>query len=201
MTWYKTTRPNGRSFHSDNVVYKTGKRVRPESHNERRKLCGPGVLHASPSAPEAARYARWPYVLWQVEGKPFIHDSDKSGFKHLTVVRQLDEEECFGPEGKHVIALLRRIEQVTKKEAKQLSVVSYAASDAAWYVAWHAASDAASDAAWNAAGAGAWNAAGDAARELAVRDLIGKHGFTQVHYDELTGPWRSVIGPVHPEDA
>jgi hypothetical protein len=36
---------------------------------------------------------------------------------------------------------------------------------------------------------------------LAVRDLIGEHGFTQAHYDTLTGPWRTVIGPVHPDDA
>lgn len=27
-----------------------------------------------------------------------------------------------------------------------------------------------------------------------------KHGFTREHYDTLTGPWRQVIGPVHPED-
>ena len=41
----------------------------------------------------------------------------------------------------------------------------------------------------------------DAAGALVVRDLIGQHGFTQEHYDTLTGPWRKVIGPVHPDDA
>ena len=40
-----------------------------------------------------------------------------------------------------------------------------------------------------------------AAGVLAVRDLIGRHGFTQEHYDLLTGPWRTVIGPIHPDDA
>jgi hypothetical protein len=44
-------------------------------------------------------------------------------------------------------------------------------------------------------------AARDAAWALAVRDLIGQHGFTQAHYDLLTEPWRTVIGPIHPEDA
>jgi len=36
---------------------------------------------------------------------------------------------------------------------------------------------------------------------LCVRDLIGQHGFTQTHYDTLTRPWASTIGPVHPDDA
>jgi hypothetical protein len=71
-----------------------------------------------------------------------------------------------------------------------------AAWDAARAAAWNAARDAARAAAWNAAR----DAACDAARTLAVRDLIGQHGFTQDHYDLLTGLWRSVIGPVHPDD-
>jgi hypothetical protein len=87
-----------------------------------------------------------------------------------------------------------------------------AARDAAWVAAWVAAEDAARDAAWNAAWnaaqdaardadwAAARNAAGDAARALAVRDLIGQHGFTQAHYNLLTEPWATVIGPVHPDD-
>ena len=61
------------------------------------------------------------------------------------------------------------------------------------------------DATWDATGGEAWDAAwdatGDATRALVVRDLIGTHGFTQDHYDTLTRPWRTVIGPVHPDDA
>ena len=83
--------------------------------------------------------------------------------------------------------------------------------DAAWAAAWDAARDAARDAAWDAARAAlaaawaaawdaAWAAARAAARALAVRDLIGQHGFTQTYYDTLTGPWVSAIGPVHPDD-
>lgn len=45
------------------------------------------------------------------------------------------------------------------------------------------------DAAWDAAGA------------LSVRDLISEDGFTQEHYDILTGPWRKAIGPLHADDA
>jgi len=40
----------------------------------------------------------------------------------------------------------------------------------------------------------------DAALALLVRDLIGRHGFTQEHYDEMTRQWRTVIGPLHPDD-
>ena len=99
-----------------------------------------------------------------------------------------------------------------------------AAWDAAWVAAWVAAGDAARDAAWDAAWVAAWVAAGvaawvaaeDAARDaawdaawvaagvaagaLAVSDLISQHGFTQAHYDLLTGPLASVIGPIHPDD-
>lgn len=31
-------------------------------------------------------------------------------------------------------------------------------------------------------------------------DLIGEHGFTQDHYDTLTGPWRKTIGQLHADD-
>ncbi|MFE6967139.1 hypothetical protein ACFVAJ_18645 [Agromyces sp. NPDC057679] len=45
-------------------------------------------------------------------------------------------------------------------------------------------------------------AAADAAEAVASRSHIGKApGFGQADYDHLTGPWRSVFGPVHPDDA
>ena len=44
------------------------------------------------------------------------------------------------------------------------------------------------------------HAARNAAGSAVVRDLIGSHGFTQQHYDLLTGPWRKAIGPIHPDD-
>jgi hypothetical protein len=83
-----------------------------------------------------------------------------------------------------------------------------AARYAAWNAAWDAARDAARYAAWNAARYAARYAARDAARyaardaagALAVRDIIGQNGFTQEHYDILAGPWRTAIGPVHPDD-
>lgn len=54
------------------------------------------------------------------------------------------------------------------------------------------AARAARDAAWDAARA----AARDAAIGLVVHDLISTD-----HYNTLTRPWRTVIGPIHPDDA
>jgi hypothetical protein len=78
-----------------------------------------------------------------------------------------------------------------------------AARDAAAAAA--AAGAAAGDAARVAAGAAARAAAGDAARvaagALVVRDLIEEATpWDWAAYDLLTGPWRRVIGPVHPDD-
>ena len=97
--------------------------------------------------------------------------------------------EVFGPQWEQVCALVLRAARLTPDKAKALG----AARGAAW--------DAARDAAWGAAWDAAWYAARDAAWALVIRDLIGQHGFTQDHYDTLTGPWRRVIGPVHPDDA
>ena len=134
----------------------------------------------------------------------------------------------FGPQGDHVRALIARAALLTSDEAIRLSeawrATQASALSAAWGAAWGAARDAARAAAGAAAGAAAraalgaalgaaagaaalgaaalgavWNAAGGAAGALAVRHLIGP-SFTQEHYDLLTGPWRAVIGPVHPDD-
>ncbi len=125
---------------------------------------------------------------------------------------------AFGPQWEPIRDLARRAAALTDAEAFAMYSAWYAvrdavrdaagAGDAAWYAAWNAAG--AGDAAWYAAryaagdavrGAGrtAWYAARDAAGALAVRDLIGDT-FTQAHYDLLTTPWASVIGPVHPDD-
>jgi len=135
-----------------------------------------------------------------------------------------DLSDRFGPQGVEVDALIRRTSQLTAEEADQLSLDAArdAGWDAAWNAAWNAARDAgrgeawwaAWDAAWWAAGRAAWDAAWYApagalgarraaattAAALSMRHLISDHGFTRHHYDTLTGPWREVIGPVHPDD-
>jgi hypothetical protein len=93
-----------------------------------------------------------------------------------------------------------------------LDVSKAAVRDAAWGAAWDAAWDAAWGAVSGAADGATWDVAWGAVRDsvsgaawavvwgataLSVYDLIGQHGFTQEHYDLLTGPLESVIGPLH----
>ena len=141
----------------------------------------------------------------------------------LAHIKVTDEDlaETFGPQWEHIVALVRRAAILTNAEEKALvaagDAARVAAGDAArdaarvaardvarvaaWVAARVAARVAAGDVARDAAGDAAWVAAGDAAQALVVRDLIGQHGFTQEHYDLLPMPWRTVIGPIHPDDA
>lgn len=114
---------------------------------------------------------------------------------YLAATEITDEElaETFGPQWREIVAQVRAISGATPKQIEDLAAARVAARAAAWAAAWDAAWDAARDAAWAAAWA--------AARALVVRDLIGQHGFEQHHYDTLTKPWRSVMGPLHPDDA
>jgi hypothetical protein len=95
-----------------------------------------------------------------------------------------DLADTFGPQWAAIVVLVRRVATLTEDEIRQLA----------------AARDAARSAAWGAARGAAWGVAWAAARGLVVRDLIGQHGFEQHHYDTLTWPWATVIGPVHPGD-
>lgn len=143
---------------------------------------------------------------------PMVRDRIIAGIE----VTDADLADAFGPQWEQIVALVRRAAVLTADEATQLAAAWAAAGDAAraaagvaaWAAAraaagaaaWAAARDAARAAAWAVAGAAAGAAARDAAWALTCRDLIGQHGFTQEHYDLLTGPWRKTIGPVHPED-
>ena len=100
--------------------------------------------------------------------------------------------DTFGPQWQPIVVLVRRAAILTSAETKALDAARAAALDAAWA--------AALDAAWDAARDAARYAARDAAWALVVRDQVGDT-FTQAHYDTLTRPWATVIGPVHPDDA
>jgi len=107
------------------------------------------------------------------------------------VVREVDATQALGPQGREVAALIERARSLTTEERDKLA----ASRDDPWAVA----QTAAWDAAWGAARAAAWDAAWVAARYVAagllVRDLISRE-----HYDTLTLPWRTAVGPIHPDD-
>lgn len=98
-------------------------------------------------------------------------------------VTDADLADTFGPQWAEVVALVRRATALDGETVARL------------HDEW-AAGAAARAAARAAVGA----AVGDAVRALAARHLIRQHGFTQAHYDILTGPWRRVVGPIHPDD-
>ena len=178
--YYKAVRPDGTDFFTQSVQWA------PKTVKARR---GRLVKHPTSTTLTAGHYSTglaaslditafpgadsWPIRLLQVEpvGGVIVR-GPKAMALSWRVVAELDPASRFGPQGAHVVALVERAGALTSQ-------------DAAW--------DAAGDAAWAAAGAAAW--------ALVVRDLIGQHGFTQAHYDTLTRPWRTVIGPAHPDDA
>ncbi len=210
MMWYKVTRLDGSSFRDPTVTYEVGKRVRPKPYSGKRELCGEGTLHASRSAPEAMRYGKWPCRLFEVEGTPFVTDTDKAGFGQLRVVRELDAWRVFGPNGRHVVAVLDRFKVCTPDEISRLrsswDAARTATRDAAWVAtretaretAWVATRDAVWVATWEtvrgAVRDAAWETAWETAWGAVIADLVGQHGYTQTHHDLLTGPWRKVVG-------
>jgi hypothetical protein len=225
--YYKAVRPNGTDFYTGTIKYEVGLRVSHPTSKKRTKD-DPSTYLSVSTVPTDCTGFGWPCRLFRVEGVGRAMKAtdlpNKRAFLSVDVIEELPAHMVFGPQGQHVVALIERAGRLTRDEAKQLFVARDttwplargaarvaarvaargAARVAAGVAAWNAAWDAAWDAAWNAAGeiawGAAWNAAGEIAWALVVRDLIGSSGFTQAHYDTLTGPWRTAIGPVHPDD-
>lgn len=204
QTFYKATRVDQTDFRTGTILYEPGKRVRPHPA-DRRRICGPGYLHAADVPTETLLGGEWPCRLFEVTGKPVVgFDSQhphKGGFKQLTVERELPAHEVFGPQGAELVEFFGAVRALDYEQAKRLHAAWNAACSAARIAAWNAARFAARNAAWNAAWAAAcsaaWDAALDAARDAALailtRDLIGSGDYTQEHHDLLYAPWKEVV--------
>lgn len=83
----------------------------------------------------------------------------------------------YGPQTPEVEALLKRARTLTIADMRALGAV------------------------WDAALDEVRGSVRDAMLALISRHLIAPKGFTQAHYDLLTGPWRKTVGKVHPDDA
>ena len=221
--FFKSTRPDGRDFYSGSVDYAaalaSGEPL-PELSGDDVAFPGPGWYHLA-DVPTACVGMSWPCRLFEVEpvGDVFM-DSEhphKIGCRSVQVLCEVPAWRALGPQGEQVVALIERRRTLSAAEADRLAAVWNAAWNVAWsaalaaarYAAWSAALaaawDAAVDAAWDAAGDAAGYAAQFAARDAAAallcRDLIGQApAWDQASYDLLTGPWRDVIGPIHPDD-
>jgi hypothetical protein len=120
----------------------------------------------------------------------------------------------YGPNGDEVAALIEIAKQLKEDEIRQLAAVRSVITDmtittaksaawaaarattpsmrAAWF-AWDYAADVARSLNVDIDGWYAAMATGEASLALVIKDLVGKHGFTQEHFDTLYGPWHEVI--------
>ena len=207
-TYYKAVRPDGTDFHSGTVQWATPgrNRTRPRTvkHPTAKQIgsTASGYLSVS-TIPTECTGMQWPCRLLTVEPveghEVTTPEPDTLPHKRASaawrVTGEVDAHAALGPQSAQVVALIARAATITEDEAWRLraarGAVSYAARCAALHAAWGAARAAAWDAAWDAAR----GAARDAAWALVARDLIGTE-----QYDTLTTPWRTVIGPIHPDD-
>ena len=189
--FFKATRPDGTDFYTATVDYaaalESGEPLPELSGGE---FPGTGWYHVGVQSTSCAGMS-WPCRLFVVEPVGLEHvGAEKAGCRSLRVVEERPAHEVFGPQGVQVVELLNRCASLTAGEGRQMVAARSAARDAAM----DAVRDAAWDAAWDAVRSAAV-AVRDAAFALVVRDLISEE-----HYATLTGPWASVIGPVHPDD-
>lgn len=226
-TYWKAVRPDGTDFWTGTVRWlpKTPLK-RPHTVRHPSSTCAVREDHSTSLAvstdPTNLPGALWPMRLCRVEQVEDIIITDAYERQSVAwrVVEEVDPSIRFGPQGPHVAALIARAREITGDEVEKFNAARESARDAVRESARDAASKAAgvdgresawiaaSESAWVAASKAArvtasdavWGAVWDAARALVVRDLIGQHGFTQAHYDTFTLPWRTVIGPIHPDD-
>lgn len=59
------------------------------------RLCSDTVIHASRNPNQCFIGAEIPCSAYLVEGKPYIEDDDKCGFKQLKIVKELNPEKLF----------------------------------------------------------------------------------------------------------
>ena len=190
---YKSTRPDGTDFYTGSVDYAaalaSGEPLPELSCGV--AFPGPGWYHLA-TVPTECMGMSWPCRLFEVEPVGDVHRDDdhpyKVGCRSVRVLREVPAHEALGPQGEHVAVLIDRASRLTVDEIQRL--------DAAWVAARDAARVAARVAAWDAA----WVAARVAAR-LAAWALITRDFITPEQYRVLVGPWASVCGWPHPDDA
>ena len=195
-TDYKAVRLDGTDFRTGAVQWATPGvgRTRPRTvkHPTAKQIgsTASGYLSVS-TIPTDCTGMQWPCRLLTVEPveghEVTIPNPDDMPHKRASttwrVTGEVDAHAALGPQSAQIATLIARAATLAPDEARRLR--------AAWDAARDAARGAARDAAWDAAR----GAARDAAWALVARDLISTE-----HYDTLTAPWRTVIGPIHPDD-
>ena len=219
--FYKATDTNGTDFYTGSVNYAaalaSGEPL--PALSGKGPFPGMGWYHLA-TVPTECIGMSWPCKLYEVEPVVDVRTDNahlhKVGARSVRVLREIDAHRVFGPQGEQAAALIERCRTLSAVEVDRLAAAWEASWDAAdrdvtWVAALIAARAAAWEAAWDAIWDAIWaarstarratRAAGDAAAALLCRDLIGQApAWDQASYDLLTGPWRDVIGPIHPDD-
>lgn len=158
-------------------------------------------------------------VCWH-DGSRTTFDDVRSRIVSGLSVSGADLEDTFGPQWKQVADFVRRAAAISAAERTALNVAAQEVSelfcrdaqvdyalDAAYESGWHVPWLAARQAAWDAVKLSGVRffevdvqAVVNAAGALALRHVVGTHGFEQSHYDALTYPWRAAIGVLHSAD-
>ena len=229
-TYWKAVRMDGTDFHTGTVRWlpPVGEPL-PEGglivrHPTTRKRTTGNAVHYLSTATvptdctgmgrpcRLARVKRTRAAVWQPDPDAL---PNKMASWQWRVVEELDATLTLGPQGREVAALIERLARLTDDEvagsATAQDTARDAARSAAWYAALVAASGAVRDAARSAAWYAAWVAASGAVRDTArsaawyaawyaALALIARDLISTEHYDALTRPWRTTIGPIHPDD-
>jgi len=93
MQYYKVARPDGFDFYTGKTInYRDniGKEVTNPKKTKSKELCSDNVLHASELFFDALNYGELPCSIYVIKGTPVVTQSDKLGFKKLSVVREID---------------------------------------------------------------------------------------------------------------
>ena len=207
-TYWKAARPDGTDFHSGLVQW-----APPAGHvgewlvrHPTASVIGDGASGylSVASVPTDCTGMEWPCRLLEVEAVGEVTTPNRA-FPHkragvaFRVLREAPATLVLGPQGEHVAALIRSIPDITRTPTESVALAWYATWRAVRNATWRTTRDAAWDAAWNAVRDAArdatWDAARNAVLALLVRDII-----TTEDYDALTRPWRTAIGPIHPDD-
>ena len=218
-TYWKAVRMDGTDFHTGIVRWlpPVGEPL-PEGGlivlhpTARTRTTGNAVHYLSvATVPTDCTGKEWPCRLARVErtwAAVWQPDPDALPSKMASwqwrVVEELDATLALGPQGREVAALVERLARLTDSETAELATAGDAvfltdlAADLAAWSAVRAVRNASMSAAWSAVRAvrnASWVAAWHAALALIARDLISTE-----HYSLLTRPWRTTIGPIHPDD-
>lgn len=216
-TYYKAVRLDGTDFHTGTVQW-----APPDGHEGDWVVLHPTATEIGDRPSEylsvstvatACKGMKWPCRLLTVEAvgdvikpEPGLLPNKLAGVA-FRVTGELPAHEALGPQGVHVAAFIEQAHQITPNQLLAIAAVRDAVWNTAWDDSWDAVWDAtsadaraaaraaASDAAWDAVRDAAKSAAWAAAAALVARDLINTED-----YNTLTRPWRTVIGPIHPDD-